>query len=372
MTGIELVFAETSPFGSVEAVIEQDDQVAYFYLRGIANDKFGMKSCWIRNLVEAPAELDRQRMAAGSPPTMPSEYCKSVSAQPRLDEKNLRLVWSQEGDGASLLEDDQVIATIPGYIEQNHPSGFQFDGFSIECAKNSPLCGALDDQANSGEIDLADDYWNSWQSENSPWSDYEPQILTAYESIFGPTVNYFSIDGGHWPPRTLARYQWEGRVVLATVGVSICRQPGIAQFIENPSSLRRFEWAACFESDLPEDLISEFGRYLSGQVVIPWQHQVFFAHGHSVSCEFFQNSPTLPDYSSILLYQNQQCSLSTESEGRWSGLPNVLGDPVNLYWSLPVFEKERKYIQETNNYSFADELVSEDGLPVIRNRASRI
>ena len=66
---------------------------------------------------------------------------------------------------------------------------------------------------------------------------------------------YFSIDGGHWPPRTLARYQWEGRVVLATVGVSICRQPGIAQFIENPSSLRRFEWAACFESDLPEDLI---------------------------------------------------------------------------------------------------------------------
>jgi len=62
MNETELVFAENSPYDSLEAVIEQDDDVAYFYLRLTGKQKYDMTSCWVRNFCKAPELFDKECM----------------------------------------------------------------------------------------------------------------------------------------------------------------------------------------------------------------------------------------------------------------------------------------------------------------------
>lgn len=364
MSQPQLVFAETSPYNSVEAIIEQDDQVACFYLRGIDQQRFPMKSCWIRNLVDAPQELDRSRLAQGLPPTLPAGFCRDARAQQPLEEHRLRVVWWEPGDGAALLEDDQLLAVIPPWSGSE-----KFDGLARECQVASPLCGLLPNESHPlwQQIAAADRFWKSWQSDTSPWLEYEPKLLAAYEQVFGEPANYYAIDGGDWPPRTLARYHWQGWIVLLTVGVSLCPQPGLERVFENPGMFRRLEWGACFEEAIEPVFLEAFIRYLSGQVSLPWNQLTFLADGHSIGCELFLKSDGMPDFSSILL-----CGQRRLPQDQGLELPTVLGDPVNLLWTVPVFENERKFIQETNNFSVLGDLLSQDPFPVIRQRRTLV
>ena len=53
-------------------------------------------------------------------------------------------------------------------------------------------------------------------------------------------------------------------------------------------------------------------------------------------------------------------------------MPEICGDPVNLLWSIPLFEGERKYIQDTANISLLEKLIQEDGVPVVRIRPTLV
>lgn len=46
----EPLLCEVSPNGNIQAIVEQDDRVAYFYLHGAPDTEFGVRACWIRNL----------------------------------------------------------------------------------------------------------------------------------------------------------------------------------------------------------------------------------------------------------------------------------------------------------------------------------
>ncbi|MEE2639272.1 MAG: suppressor of fused domain protein [Planctomycetota bacterium] len=361
MSEPELVFAETSPHGSVEALIEQDERVAYFYLRGIEQNSFEMKSCWVRNLVPAPAELDRQRMLEGRPPALPEEFCRPGTTMQRLDEKRLRLVWFEEGDGAALLEDDQLLAVIPAWSGQEG-----FCGYARDCGAASPFCWPLPvGETLQDRVRSADRFWKSWETEDSPWAVYEPRILEQYEEAFGSLQGYYSIDGGHWPPRTLARFHWENRIVLLTAGNSLLPQPGVEMAFENPKTFRRFEVGCCLDESASQALVESCGKYLGGQTALPWSQLTFLAHGHTISCEMFLKAESLPDFSSILLLaQDKVAGIQKQVAPA-----EIFGEPVSLLWSLPLFENERKYLQETMNFSLLDKILSGQGLPMIEPRS---
>lgn len=354
----ELVFAETSPYGSNEALIEQDDEVAYFYLRSLTNQQFGLKSCWVRNLIEAPEQLDRKKIEAGNGPALPAQFCRERSPQPRLDQKNLRVVWFEPGDGAALVENGEVIAVIPAW------SGHEgFEGYARDCQAGSPFCWPLSENPSiSQRVESADQFWKSWEDE-SLWRDHEPRLITAYESVLGTMESYYAIDGGHWPPKTLGKFRFENHTVLATIGISLCPQPMVETVFESASHFRRFELIACFDENLPDSLVEAFGRYLGGQSELPWSQHTFLAHGHSVSCDLLLKSQQLPDFSSLLLASQDKLNVTPIE------LPEIQGDPINLLWTVPVFENERKFIQETNNFSLLNDIIGKQSMPVIASRS---
>jgi len=72
-----------SPTCPITAIVEQDKRVAYFYLYGPEHLKYGIKSCWIRNLKKAPIKLETQLMNKGIPPMLPKAFCKFPEGQNR-------------------------------------------------------------------------------------------------------------------------------------------------------------------------------------------------------------------------------------------------------------------------------------------------
>src|SRR5262245_697922 len=93
------ILAESmSPNGNIVAVVEATAQCIHFYLSGKPETEFGTRAVWVRNLVPAPADFNRDQIQRGEPPIMPASMCAHPEGAPELDARNLRIVWFEEGD----------------------------------------------------------------------------------------------------------------------------------------------------------------------------------------------------------------------------------------------------------------------------------
>lgn len=369
MSETELVFAENSPYDSLEAVIEQDNDVAYFYLRPIGKQKYDMKSCWIRNLCEAPESFDKERMKQGLAPILPKRFCKFPDGLPKLVESDLRVVWFESGDGAALMQDDEFLSVIPPWSgTQIGENNLELNGYARDCIGISPVCFELSNPAAINQrIANAERYWSSWQTDDSPWLLEEPKLFDAYEKAFGTHSKYYAIDNGQWPPKAIVRFDCEDRIIFTTLGVSLCPQPQIELHFEHPRDMRRIELACSFANNVPESTLAAYLGYLSGQAAMPWQQLTFLASGHTITCDLFLKTEHLPDFSSIMLWnQNQLPGSSQHVE-----LPKILGDDVNLLWTIPLFENERRLASEMGSAAIAEKVVA-DGVPIIGDRSIAI
>lgn len=161
----KIIVQSISPNGNIEAFVEQDEHVAFFYLRGSADTEFGVRSCWVRNLHPAPAELDAAGMVNGHPPMLPVRQCSHPSGAPSLSQSRLRVVWFEEGDAAALLEDGDPIAVIPAWSGSDG-----FGGYARDCMEEGPLCWPFtSDNVLRKRIRCADEFWGSWDGPSSPW-----------------------------------------------------------------------------------------------------------------------------------------------------------------------------------------------------------
>ena len=320
----ETLLFETSPFGTIDAIVEHDGRVVYFYLNehrdasGTAAGKFGMRACWVRNLQRGPLVLDKEQMAGGAPPLMPRNDCRDQEAQQVPQADSLEVVWFEEGNGAALLEVDaesrkQTIAVIPPW------SGVDgFHGYSLNCAYETPLAWPLPiNESLSRRIDRAADFWSSFTKESSPFPALQSQQMEIYESRFGDSASqqYYAIDGGRFPPRGLIRYETSTETCLLTVGMSLCPQPAIELALENPSAQRRIELGVRLphgDSGLDEALIDAAMGSLSSWASYPWRNHSWLGADHTID---FAATNT-----KAKLFPDEHFKLSFRD------------DPVNLLW----------------------------------------
>ena len=106
----EVLLVAVGPNGNIQAVVEADENVCYFYLFGAEGIDFGMRSVWVRNHSQAPVTLDVAHMKEGGPPKNPAAHCRHPEGLPPLRKEHLRVVWLPEGDGAALYESDELLA----------------------------------------------------------------------------------------------------------------------------------------------------------------------------------------------------------------------------------------------------------------------
>jgi hypothetical protein len=124
----QVLLEEVNPLGNVQAVVEADGRVCYFYLFGSEEIDFGMRSVWVRNLQPAPERVDVDAMREGEAPLNPKAFCAVPEACPLPERDQLRVCWLPEGDGAALFEGRELLAIIPPWSGKGG-----FHGYARDC-----------------------------------------------------------------------------------------------------------------------------------------------------------------------------------------------------------------------------------------------
>ncbi|MFK7767452.1 MAG: suppressor of fused domain protein [Mariniblastus sp.] len=357
---------ETSPFGTIDAIVQHDGQAVFFYLNespdgSEAPPKFGTRACWVRNLELGPYVLNEAEMRKGISPMLPRTHCVHPKAQPIPDPENLEIIWLEEGNGAALIENlpdcpPTTLAIIPPW------SGLEgFHGYASESAMESPICWPMPDNPRlQTRIDRAKEFWAQFAPENQanesddetseqtfsngPFIQLQEEILAYYDDRFLTSDDtnpcdkkYFAIDGGKFPPRGMVQYQTEDSLVLATVGMSLCPQPAVEIFSENPQEQRRIELAIRIEGkEKVQSALESIGQRLSGLAGYPWKNFSWLGAGHT--CDF---SNVIPGYAGALLTAEPSEVDGTDNQPA-GGLPDFRDDPVTLLWLVPKTEEEMK------------------------------
>lgn len=274
----DVLLHESSPDGAVQAVVEQDDRVVYFYLHS-QRPWLGMKSCWVRNLVPGPATLDSTELQSGLAPRLPRTSCNHPRGAEKLVADELEVVWMEACDGAALCLAGEPLAIIPPWSGEGG-----FHGYARDCRDETPVAWPMPNHpALLNRINEAREWWNSWREENV-WSTLQRLQLAAYEAYLGAHDKYFQIDGGHWPPKGLASFPLKAfgesskLEVLATIGVAIRPQPMVERFTDDPQSLERIEIAAI----ATEPTRMACAQWLSSAANYPWHYGAWLGAGHTM------------------------------------------------------------------------------------------
>ena len=363
MTNPQVILSAISPNGNAEAVVEQDERVAYFYLWG-ANEEIGVRSCWVRNIGEAPSQLDNVAMREGMAPMMPAAFCAHPQGAPPLREEELEVVWLEEGDAAALVGGQDVLAVIPAW------SGCKgFHGYAKDCTGESPLAWALGSPENNAifsRIDRARDFWDSWSGESSPWQGLQSALIDAYTSQLGNYSKYYGIDGGQWPPKAMLRIPVETAEVFVTLGMCIQPQPQIEMYVDEPcDGGRRIELGFAVSESVPEELVAGLATYMSGQTDLPWYNFTWLGEGHTIPCDVFRKTVPSSQFVAVLLTKNP-------TDAPHVSLPPINNDEVSLLWMVPLTQKELNVARKLGSSTLIGRLRSAGHGWIHRDRKSAV
>lgn len=347
---------EASPYGSREAVVEDDGRTVYLYLVPAKATEPGpdTQTVWIANRLPAPDEPDLASMEAGIAPLMPRSGTRHPEGLPAFQPEALEVVWFQEGDGVALLECGVPLAILPSWSGMGDFHGYAREAIGEE-ALAWELAPAL--EALSGRIKRARRYWE-WRSEESSWTAIADRGITHLEGRLGPHRRYWAADGGSHPPRAVLTFEPKscpGISICATVGMSAQPMPGVECVFENAVPHRRVELVLGTTGE-PQPL----ARLLSGMMAMPWLELTWLGDGHTYRVA----SPnSLPSGQAVLL----QSDPPPEHTGGFfrktivapdlSGFVDYLsGDPVTFLWAVPISTVEQQFAQQLGSQTLIPQL----------------
>lgn len=340
----KIILESKSPNCPLAVIIEEDDTCTYMYLIHLKTDGTQSIICplWIRNHQKAPDDLEFAKMQEGFSSMMPKEFCSHPDGKERFQPENLRCIWLEEGDGVALLENEQILAIIPGWANDKIPA------YSIDCIKENSLAFPLTkDNVLNERIKKADMFWNSWDYD--PWRIFLDTRLEILCKEFGQETKYYAIDGGQWPIKGMAQFEKGDTTYLVTIGVSLIPQPFIEQLTEEPEKLRRIELGLAIKTEAFNKNAHEICSFLSAQTTIPWSNLTWLGHGHTIEC-------------GTLFEKDNEFPFCVFINGKFiSSLPQIefelfRGDNINVLWLTPISESEFHLIKETN----VDDFLSAD------------
>ncbi|WP_055668651.1 suppressor of fused domain protein [Desnuesiella massiliensis] len=330
-----ILIESNSPNCDIQAVIEEDNRCVYFYLFGQPKyqEKF-MNICWVRNYEKAPKETDVQAMRDGKAPMLPYDYCAHPNGAERLDPSKLEIVWFEEGDGAALLYDKEILSVIPGWSNPQCP------GYSKDCIKVSEFAWPLGSPSENvlfERVRKSKEFWDNWNEDS--WEKVQTAYLQAIERSLGKYDKYYAIDGGHWPPKAMVTINKDNLTYIITLGVSLIPQPKVEMYYEEPEQYRRFELGFAMKTELFNKNKNGILAYVSGQTSLPWDCQTWLGHGHTIPCDqIWPDSREFPFI--LLLSDNEVNNVPTVN------FPLNKEDVINLLWMVPITSEERMFAED--------------------------
>lgn len=331
MSEPRMLLESWSPVCEIQAFVEESDQNCYFYLWfHPKSENPYMKECWVCNTAPAGAEMDVKTMEDGRAPSMPSQYVSHDPAGIHLDEASLEIVWLEEGDGAALLSAGKPVCLIPGWSGRN-----DFCGYSIYARGMGPFAWEMTQamEVLSARVAKSRRFWESFDGQY--WESVQKMHMEALEKFFGPYQKYYAIDGGQFPPKALVTGEKAAVSYGITAGVSMIPMPEIEQYYQEESGYYRRIELGFASSGRGEKEQMRMYSFLSSLASLPWREITWLGHGHTVPCS------ALEGYSAVWLLNSRLVPEIPAPAYR-----ELMGEPVNLLWAVPLREEEYRWLTE--------------------------
>ena len=119
--------------------------------------------------------------------------------------------------------------------------------------------------------------------------------------------------------------------------MSVCPQPAVEMFVDDPANFRRIELALVLPRQKDLDALTPVMEQLSGLSGYPWKELTWFRDGHTCGFKF-------GEYSALLLLDDANGSRLAGVDSEM--LPEFRGDPVNLLWMLPMTDSQLSQLKE--------------------------
>ncbi|MCU0824570.1 MAG: suppressor of fused domain protein [Leptospira sp.] len=354
----KVIYQEANPYGSFTAFLEDDGRTIYLYLQSHNNPEWPMKSLWIRNLIDAPAERDPEDFDRGLAPILTVAEVTNPKGLPSFNEDQIHFIWSEEGDSVFLFLDEELIAYLPPW------SGVKgIHGYAREAKENAIAASPLGDP-NNGVIaersKLSRKFWES-VSEKDHWKKAQSLRLDFLESKLGKHTKYWSADGGKYPSLGIASFspkEFPGVRIFSTIGMSVQNQPSIELYHKNFEDYARIELV--FAIQIPkdsEDKSETWIQHVLGEMVkFPWNTGIWFGHSHTI-----QNPRKDPDQLYLdfnwFVFRNLTEELlesSSDSLPNLVGLITENGHRANFLFLTPISTEERICFMREGSLKFWD------------------
>jgi len=346
----EVLLDSRSPYGSRRMVVEYDGRTTSAYLQ----DKAGtIAATWIANHGPAPKAVDVARLRAGEAPEMPAGHTKHPDGRPRLEPRSLSAVWLEEGDGAAILENGELLAVIPGWCDLD--AGMP--GYSRDVIGQTPFGWSLDD-AMEGlglRVKQSAQFWR-WRASAGSWVLFQEAVLGHLLNRLGPGGGYWDVSGGRAPAVGVSERPPLPRrpyTVLTTVGMSCQRMPVVEQTGDGAANRARVELALA--TTMPSQ---EAARIFLWLAQFPWREVTWLGSGHSI--------PWYHDQSTFPLGGGNEAVLLLDDLSRLPGpeVPLLEGfrysnEPVRWLWIIPINERERRLARERGSASLVTHLAAQ-------------
>jgi hypothetical protein len=218
------------------------------------------------------------------------------------DPAALSALWLEEGDGAAILEDGELLAVLPGWagISRRMP------GYSRDIIGQTPFGWSLDDamEGLGSRTEQSARFWQ-WRADDQAWARFQQAMLGHLLARLGPGGRYWDVGGGKQPlvgvsERPLTGYR--NFTVLSTIGMCSQRMPVIEQFTEDVGGEARIELAIA--TTLPS---AEAARVFLWLAQYPWRDVTWLGHGHRCGVSRAVDVPLGGSSAVLLLDDPRQC-----------------------------------------------------------------
>jgi hypothetical protein len=330
----DVVLTDTSPYGSRAVTVECDGVSSVAYLRDAEGGIHG--AVWLANHGQAPSSVDQNRIQA---PVMPVANTRVPEGSPPFTAGELDVLWFEEGDGAALYRNGELLAVIPGWsdLERGMP------GYARDAVGESPFAWSLEEalEGLAPRIAKARSYWE-WRDGDGSWPSFQQFVMSHLDARVGPAARYWDIGGDLLPTVGITERPRDGYTVLSTVGMSCQRMPTVEQYIERPDTYARIELAIATRGEATDtaQLFLWLARY-------PWHSITWLGHGHTA--RWYREAASFPfgaAYQGVLMLDTVP------------GLPDLSGfsfggDEIRWLWLVPVTEQELQVVAQQGHQALS-------------------
>lgn len=313
----QLLFIE-SPLCPIAAEVVQSETTVYFYLYDLdfeAERLVTRCACWVKNLCEAPDELDIEEIEDDVTPLLPKAYISESMDMEPFKEEDLEIVWSSEGNIAGLYHKDILVCAIPSWAVPT-----QMPGYSLYCKENNTLAWQLEEDSemltrlDAGRLFWIQDFQESWMS-------YSNEYLLDLEKHYGEAKQCLRVNQGAFPTFFIMVYEKDDISYAYSAGMGMFPLPNTELYFDDYEKRNRCEIAFSWKTeDLSESDLDQIFAQMSGLINIPWRIMDYIGHGHTIDFQIYND-----EYAIFLRNEKLEDSLKLAVE-----------PDISINWIVPI------------------------------------